>query len=120
MCCLPTFGLSEELVKKNLVIAFWFTLVTTVMFGILYPLAVTGLAQVLFPKRANGQRIENHRANVYGAWVFSFTAVQCGLWIRRDGEQWLQPGADKQDADRPSEDRRTKSPSGKSVHACSC
>ena len=44
--------------KKNLVIAFWFTLVTTVMFGILYPLVVTGLAQVLFPKRANGQLIE--------------------------------------------------------------
>jgi len=33
--------------KKNVVIAFCFTLVTTVMFGILYPLAVTGLAQVL-------------------------------------------------------------------------
>src|SRR5882757_2803712 len=44
--------------KKNLMIAFWFTLVTTVMFGILYPLAVTGLAQVLFPARANGQLIE--------------------------------------------------------------
>src|SRR5882672_2813876 len=46
--------------KKNLVIAFWFTLVTTVMFGILYPLAVTGLAQVLFPERANGQLIERN------------------------------------------------------------
>jgi K+-transporting ATPase ATPase C chain len=46
--------------KKNLVIAFWFTLVTTVMFGILYPLAVTGLAQVLFPARANGQLIEKN------------------------------------------------------------
>jgi len=44
--------------KKNLVIALWFTLVTTLMFGILYPLAVTGLAQVLFPARANGQLIE--------------------------------------------------------------
>jgi len=50
--------LFEELMKKNLMIAFWFTLVTTVMFGILYPLAVTGLAQVLFPARANGQLIE--------------------------------------------------------------
>src|SRR5246127_5448339 len=46
--------------KKNLVIAFWFTLVTTVMFGILYPLVITGLAQVLFPKRDNGQLIEKN------------------------------------------------------------
>jgi len=46
--------------KKNLVIAFWFTLVTTVMFGVLYPLAVTGLAQVLFPARTNGQLIEKN------------------------------------------------------------
>ena len=43
--------------KKNLLIALWFTLVTTVMFGVLYPLAITGLAQVLFPNRANGQLI---------------------------------------------------------------
>ena len=46
--------------KKNLLIAFWFTLVTTVMFGILYPLAITGLARVLFPGRANGQLIERN------------------------------------------------------------
>ncbi len=46
--------------KKNLLIALWFTLVTTVMFGVLYPLAVTGLAQVLFPHQANGQLIEKN------------------------------------------------------------
>jgi potassium-transporting ATPase KdpC subunit len=46
--------------KKNLLIAVWFTLVTTVMFGILYPLAITGLARVLFPERANGQLIERN------------------------------------------------------------
>jgi len=38
--------------KKNFLIALWFTLVTTVIFGVLYPLAITGLAQVLFPDRA--------------------------------------------------------------------
>src|SRR5712664_1317645 len=44
--------------KKNLLIALWFTLVTTLMFGLVYPLAITGLAQVLFHERANGQLIE--------------------------------------------------------------
>jgi K+-transporting ATPase ATPase C chain len=46
--------------KKNLSIALWFTLVTTLMFGVLYPLAITALAQVLFPGRANGQLIERN------------------------------------------------------------
>lgn len=46
--------------KKNLLIAVWFTLVTTILFGLIYPLTVTGLAQVLFPKRANGQLIANN------------------------------------------------------------
>src|SRR5260370_39236569 len=46
--------------KKNLLIAVWFTLVTTVMSGVLYPLVITGLAQVLFPGRANGQLIERN------------------------------------------------------------
>ncbi len=46
--------------KKNLLIALWFTLVTTVMFGVLYPLAITGLAQLFFPDRANGQLIQKN------------------------------------------------------------
>src|SRR5260370_16422642 len=44
--------------KKNLLISVWFTLVTTLMFGLLYPLGITGLAQLLFHDRANGQLIE--------------------------------------------------------------
>jgi len=50
--------------KKNLLIALWFTLLTTVMFGVLYPLAITGLAQILFPSRANGQLIERNGKTV--------------------------------------------------------
>jgi potassium-transporting ATPase KdpC subunit len=43
--------------KQNLKIAILMTLVTTVLLGIIYPLAVTGLAQVLFHDKANGQLI---------------------------------------------------------------
>ncbi|HUC55208.1 MAG TPA: potassium-transporting ATPase subunit KdpC [Candidatus Cybelea sp.] len=40
--------------KQNLRIALLMTLVTTVLFGLFYPLAVTGLGQLLFPSQANG------------------------------------------------------------------
>src|SRR6201984_3286752 len=50
--------------KKNFLIALWFTVVTTMLFGILYPLAITGLAQILFPNRANGQLIQKDGKNV--------------------------------------------------------
>jgi potassium-transporting ATPase KdpC subunit len=41
--------------KKNLITAVLMVLVTTVLFGLVFPLVITGLAQVLFPKQANGQ-----------------------------------------------------------------
>jgi K+-transporting ATPase ATPase C chain len=44
--------------KKNLVTAVLMTIATTILLGIIYPLVVTGIAQVLFPKKANGQLIE--------------------------------------------------------------
>ncbi len=43
--------------KKNFMIAIWMTIVTTVLFGIVYPFVVTGLAQLIFPKQANGSLI---------------------------------------------------------------
>jgi potassium-transporting ATPase KdpC subunit len=43
--------------KKNLLISIWMTLATTVLLGIVYPLAVTGLAQIIFPRQANGELI---------------------------------------------------------------
>jgi potassium-transporting ATPase KdpC subunit len=44
--------------KRNLLTAFLMTIVTTILLGIIYPLVVTGLAQLLFPKQANGELIE--------------------------------------------------------------
>lgn len=44
--------------KKNLVTAILMTIATTILLGLIYPLVVTGLAQVLFPQKANGQLIQ--------------------------------------------------------------
>ena len=43
--------------KKNLITAVLMTLATTILLGIIYPLAVTALAQLIFPAKANGQLI---------------------------------------------------------------
>jgi K+-transporting ATPase ATPase C chain len=43
--------------KRNLITAILMTVVTTILFGLVYPLMVTGLAQVLFHDKANGQLI---------------------------------------------------------------
>jgi K+-transporting ATPase ATPase C chain len=43
---------------QNLRIAILMTIVTTLLLGVAYPLAVTGLSQVLFRDKANGQLIE--------------------------------------------------------------
>src|SRR6266436_5877634 len=47
--------------KKNLLIAVLMTVATTILLGIIYPLVVTGLAQVLFHDRANGQLLQRKR-----------------------------------------------------------
>ncbi len=43
--------------KKNLWISLLMTIATTVLFGLVYPLVVTALAQLIFPHKANGQLI---------------------------------------------------------------
>src|ERR1700719_2384412 len=68
--------------KKNFLIAVWFTLVTTVLFGVLYPLAITGLAQVLFPDRANGQLIERN-GKIVGSRIIGQAFTQPGYFHSR-------------------------------------
>jgi K+-transporting ATPase ATPase C chain len=41
--------------RRNLITAVLYTLVTTVIFGLVYPYVVTGIAQLLFKEKANGQ-----------------------------------------------------------------
>ena len=43
--------------KKNLLISVLMTIVTTILLGVIYPLVITGLAQLFFKDKANGQLI---------------------------------------------------------------
>jgi len=45
---------------KNLRISILMTIATTILLGVIYPLVVTGLAQVIFFHQANGQLIEKN------------------------------------------------------------
>ena len=47
-------------ITRNLRSAVLMTVVTTLLLGLAYPLAVTGVAQLLFRDRANGQLIERN------------------------------------------------------------
>jgi K+-transporting ATPase ATPase C chain len=53
--------------RNTLLVAIRTTLVTLVLTGILYPYVVTGLAQVLFPGRANGSLVTDEQGKVVGS-----------------------------------------------------
>ena len=52
---------------KNITTAVLMTIVTTILFGLIYPLVVTGLAQVIFPENANGQLLRRSDGTVIGS-----------------------------------------------------
>jgi K+-transporting ATPase ATPase C chain len=69
-------------VKENLRTAILITLVTTVLFGLIYPLAVTGLAQLLFPVQANGSLIQKD-GQVVGSQLLGQTFSSPGYFHSR-------------------------------------
>jgi K+-transporting ATPase ATPase C chain len=52
---------------RNLLTAILMTLVTTILLGLIYPLAVTGIAQLAFPDQANGQLIRRPDGVIVGS-----------------------------------------------------
>jgi potassium-transporting ATPase KdpC subunit len=63
--------------RRNLITAVLYTIVTTVLFGVLYPFVVTGLAQLIFHDKANGQLIQKD-GQLVGSKIIGqpFTAAQ--------------------------------------------
>ncbi len=52
---------------KNLITAVLMTIVTTILLGLIYPLVVTGIAQLVFPDKANGQLIRRSDGTIVGS-----------------------------------------------------
>jgi K+-transporting ATPase ATPase C chain len=52
---------------RNLLIAVLMTMVTTVVYGIAYPLLVTGVAQAVFTDKANGQLVTRNSQTIGSA-----------------------------------------------------
>ena len=52
---------------KTMIISLRTTIVTIVLTGLIYPFAMTGLAQILFPWRANGSLVTDEKGQVVGS-----------------------------------------------------
>src|SRR5215831_14010056 len=53
--------------QKTLLIALRTTIVTLILTGVIYPYVITGLAQLLFPYRANGSLVTDDKGQVVGS-----------------------------------------------------
>ena len=113
-------------ITRNLVAAVLMTIVTTVLLGLVYPLAITGIAQVAFPDKANGQldraerqgrRVEDHRPGLLVAGLLSLAAVGGRHRLRRGQFGRQQARSDQQEADRRRQGQRRGRAQGESERA---
>jgi K+-transporting ATPase c subunit len=63
-----------------------FTLVTTLLLGLGYPLVVTGIAKVIFPHQAGGSLLHQRP-------LLPSAALGCRQRLRRHGFERLESGA---------------------------
>jgi K+-transporting ATPase ATPase C chain len=71
--------------KKHIVTSVLYTVITAVLLGIAYPLAITAMAKVIFPRQANGSLIEKNGV-VIGSRLIGQTFAGPGYF-------WSRPSA---------------------------
>jgi K+-transporting ATPase ATPase C chain len=72
--------------KKLIVTSVLYTVVTAVLLGVVYPLAVTGLAHVFFPRQAEGSLIKRADGTLVGSRLIGQTFSGPGYF-------WSRPSA---------------------------
>jgi K+-transporting ATPase ATPase C chain len=72
--------------KKHIITAVLYTVVTAVLLGVVYPLAVTGLAHVFFPRQAEGSLIKRADGTLVGSRLIGQTFSGPGYF-------WSRPSA---------------------------
>jgi K+-transporting ATPase ATPase C chain len=66
-----TVSVARDNLFQHLRTAVLMTIVLTVLLGIAYPLAMTGISQVLFPSQANGSLVRDAQGNVIGSAILA-------------------------------------------------
>ena len=69
-------------IVRQLYVATLFTLVTTAVFGLGYPMLVTGAAQLLFPRQANGSLVERNGETVGSSLIAQPFSTAGYFWSR--------------------------------------
>ena len=78
---------------RNLVTACLMTLATAVLLGLRYPLAVTGLAQVIFPEQANGSLMTRADGTIIGSRFIGQPFTSPGYFRSRPSAAGYDAGA---------------------------
>src|SRR6185369_9356485 len=78
---------------KNLMTATLMTVVTTILLGLVYPLVVTGLAQVIFPEQANGSLIKSSDGTIMGSRLIGQPFSSPGYFRSRPSAAGYDAGA---------------------------
>lgn len=68
---------------KNVITSVLMILIFTVSLGIIYPLAVWGIAQTVFPHQANGSLVKNQNGEVTGSELIGQTFTSSGYFHSR-------------------------------------
>jgi len=84
--------------RQNYGPAIRLALISLVLCGLMFPLVITGLAQVLFPSQANGSLIQFHGRNIGSSLIAQNFSLPIFFHPRNDSASGVDPDITVQDA----------------------